>query len=325
MPIMLKKYQEYSMNSTLNQVVNLYKPSGPTSFSMVSAVKRILGVKKAGHIGTLDPMAEGILPICLNQSTRIIQFLSPLSKHYQCTMTLGSATDTQDSTGKSIFAGDPSQVTETQVKDILADFVGEQKQVPPMYSAKKNKGIPLYKLARNGITIERKPVSVHFYSIDFITMDGNKVEFEAHCSAGTYLRTLCHDIGQKLGCGAHMSRLIRKQVGVFDQDSSVSPEMLEDANNNGKLADVLFPVGKVLEFLPEIRINDDFIELLGHGNALPKSALKTYPGEFKPGMMMRVCNGGDEVLAIVEPIVDENQFAQMAEKDIAFKLKRVFI
>ena len=313
------------MNCTLNQVVNLYKPSGPTSFSMVQSVKRILGVKKAGHIGTLDPMAEGILPICLNQSTRIIQFLSPLSKHYQCTMTLGTATDTQDSTGKTIFEGNPSQITETQVRDMLTGFVGEQKQVPPMYSAKKNKGIPLYKLARNGITIERKPVSVHFYSIDFINMDGNLVEFEAHCSAGTYLRTLCHDIGQKLGCGAHMSGLIRKQVGVFDQDSSVSPEALEAANVNGKLNEVLFPVEKVLGFLPEIRINDDFIEPLAHGNALPKSSLKAYPGEFKPGMMMRVCNGSDKVLAIVESLVDQDRFARLAEEDIAFKLKRVLI
>ena len=313
------------MNCTLNQVVNLYKPSGPTSFAMVSSVKRILGVKKAGHIGTLDPMAEGILPICLNQSTRIIQFLSPLSKHYQCTMTLGMATDTQDSTGKTIFEGDPSRVTETQVRNVLASFVGEQNQVPPMFSAKKNKGIPLYKLARNGITIERKPVSVHFYSIDFINMDENRVEFEAHCSAGTYLRTLCHDIGQKLGCGAHMSRLIRKQVGVFDQDSSVSPEALESASVNGKLADVLFPVEKVLEFLPEIRINDDFIEPLAHGNALPKFSLKACPEEFKPGMIMRVCNGSNKVLAIVEPLVDQGQFARLAAEDIAFKLKRVLI
>ena len=313
------------MNCTLNQVVNLYKPSGPTSFAMVSSVKRILGVKKAGHIGTLDPMAEGILPICLNQSTRIIQFLSPLSKHYQCTMTLGTATDTQDSTGKTIFEGNPSLVTETQVRDILRSFVGEQKQLPPMFSAKKSKGIPLYKLARNGINIERKPVSIHFYSIDFINMDENRVEFEAHCSAGTYLRTLCHDIGQKLGCGSHMSRLIRKQVGVFDQDSSVSPEALESASVNGKLADVLFPVEKVLEFLPEIRINDDFIDSLSHGNALPKFSLKAYPGEFKPGMAMRVCNGSNKVLAIVEPLVDQGQFARLAAEDIAFKLKRVLI
>ncbi len=313
------------MNYTLNQVVNLYKPSGPTSFSMVHSVKKILGVKKAGHIGTLDPMAEGILPICLNQSTRIIQFLSPLSKHYQCTMTLGIATDTQDATGKSIFDGDPSKVTENQIKDVLANFVGEQKQVPPMYSAKKNKGIPLYKLARNGITIERKPVTVHFYSIDFINMDGIRVDFSAHCSAGTYLRTLCHDIGQELGCGAHMSRLIRKQVGVFDQGSAVSPEVLKTANNNGELDRVLFPVEKVLGFLPEIRINDDFIKLLANGNAIPKSSLSAYPGKFALGVAMRVCDGSDKILAVVESLVDQNGFERLNPKDIAFKLKRVLI
>lgn len=313
------------MNCTLNQVVNLYKPSGPTSFSMVHSVKKILGVKKAGHIGTLDPMAEGILPICLNQSTRIIQFLSPLSKHYQCTMTLGTATDTQDSTGKTIFERDPSKTTETQIRDILASFVGEQKQIPPMFSAKKNKGIPLYKLARNGINIERKPVTIHFYSIDFINMDGNRVEFNAHCSAGTYLRTLCHDIGQKLACGAHMSRLIRKQVGVFDQDSSVSPEALKSANNNGELDGVLFPVEKVLRFLPEIRINDDFIKPLGNGNAIPKFSLLAYPGKFEPGMNIRVCNGSDKVLAIVESLVDQDGFEKLGPKDFAFKLKRVLI
>jgi tRNA pseudouridine55 synthase len=313
------------MDSTLNQVVNLYKPSGPTSFAMVQSVKKILGVKKAGHIGTLDPMAEGILPICLNQSTRIIQFLSPLSKHYQCTMMLGAATDTQDSTGKTIFEGGPSEITETQVRDLLMSFIGEQKQVPPMYSAKKSNGIPLYKLARNGITIERKPVSVHFYSIDFVNMEENRVEFEVHCSAGTYIRTLCHDIGQSLGCGAHMSGLIRKRVGAFAQDSSITPEELETANNNGSLAGVLFPVEKALEFLPEIRINDDFIEPISNGNALPKFSLKAYPGEFKPGMMLRVCNGSDKVLAIVEPLVDQDQFSQLAPEDIAFKLKRVLI
>ena len=161
--------------------------------------------------------------------------------------------------------------------------------------------------------------------IDFVNLDENRVEFEAHCSAGTYLRTLCHDIGQKLGCGAHMSRLIRKQVGVFDQGSSVSPEALETANVNGNLAGVLFPVEKVLEFLPEIRINDDFIEPLAHGNALPKFSLKACPEEFKPGMIMRVCNGSNKVLAIVEPLVDQGQFARLAAEDIAFKLKRVLI
>jgi tRNA pseudouridine55 synthase len=313
------------MDFTLNQVVNLYKPSGPTSFSMVLSVKKMLGVKKAGHIGTLDPMAEGILPICLNQSTRIIQFLGPLPKHYQCTMTLGTATDTQDSTGKTLFTGDPSQITETQVQSLLKSFIGEQKQTPPMYSAKKRNGIPLYKLARNGINIERKPVLVHFFSIDFINMEENRVEFEVSCSAGTYIRTLCHDIGQSLNCGAHMSGLIRKKVGVFSQETSVTPEQLGIANNNGNLAEVLLPVEKALEFLPEIRITDKFVEPIANGNALPKFSLKSCPEEFKTGMILRVCNGSDKVLAIVESLVDQDQFDQMAPNDIAFKLKRVLI
>ena len=188
---------------------------------MVNQIKKILGVKKAGHIGTLDPMAEGILPICLGQSTRIIQFLSPLSKYYQCTMELGSATDTQDATGKVVSTGNTSGVTNDQIKEVFQRFTGKQKQVPPMYSAKKNNGIPLYKLARNGITIERKPVSVHFFSIEFVSRSKNRVNFEVHCSAGTYIRTLCHDIGQEFGCGAHLSGLVRSRVGIFDLESSI--------------------------------------------------------------------------------------------------------
>ena len=204
----MKKSQESSRTCTQNRIVNLYKPQGPTSFSMVNQIKKILGVKKAGHIGTLDPMAEGILPICLGQSTRIIQFLSPLSKYYQCTMELGSVTDTQDATGEVVYTGNASGVTNDQIKEAFQRFTGKQKQVPPMYSAKKNKGIPLYKLARSGITIERKPVSVYFFSIEFISREKNQVKFEVHCSAGTYIRTLCHDIGQKLGCGAYMTCLL---------------------------------------------------------------------------------------------------------------------
>ena len=311
------------MICTQNRIVNLYKPQGPTSFSMVNQVKKILGVKKAGHIGTLDPMAEGILPICLGQSTRIIQFLSPLSKHYQCTMDLGSATDTQDATGKVIYTGDASGITVDQIKEIFQRFTGEQKQVPPMYSAKKSNGIPLYKLARNGINIERKPVSVHFFSIEFVKREENRVKFDVHCSAGTYIRTLCHDIGQEFGCGAHMSHLVRNGVGIFDLDSSVTLDALKEAIEN-KL-DVLFSVEKVLSFLPEIRIKDEFVKPIANGKAIPKSSFKALPAKFEPGMSLRVLNGSDKILAIVESLVNQDQFDQMDSDEIAFKLKRVLV
>ena len=152
----------------MNNILNLYKPVGPSSFFMVQSVKRTLKIKKAGHIGTLDPKAEGVLPICLNRSTRLIQFLVSLPKVYQATMTLGTTTDTQDATGQVLSSEDAGHVTEQKVREALSGFQGEQQQIPPMYSAKKKNGVRLYKLARNGITIERKPVTLQIYSIDFL-------------------------------------------------------------------------------------------------------------------------------------------------------------
>jgi len=292
---------------------------------MVRQVKRILGVKKAGHIGTLDPMAEGILPICTGQSTRIIQFLSPLPKHYQCVMELGLTTDTQDAMGKVITQKDTTDITTERIKRILQEFCGEQKQVPPMYSAKKNKGIPLYKLARSGITIERKPVSVFFFSIEFVSREKNQVKFEVYCSAGTYIRTLCHDIGQKLGCGAYMTHLVRSSIGLFDLKTSITLDDLKQASENRLLDKVLFSIEKVLTFLPELRIKDAYIKDLANGKPLAKEFFKVFPENFKQGMNLKVSNGRDLILAIVEPLVNKEKFDKMHGSEIAFKPKRVLI
>ena len=290
---------------------------------MVYRVKKILGVKKAGHIGTLDPMAEGILPICLGQSTRIIQFLSPLSKNYRCIMELGSVTDSQDATGKVISKGDASGIKNEQIKEIFQHFIGKQKQVPPMYSAKKNNGIPLYKLARNGINVERKSVYVHFFAIKFVSRDKNRVKFDVHCSAGTYIRTLCHDIGQILGCGAHLAGLVRSGIGIFDLDSSITLDTLKETVE--KKRDILFSVEKALAFLPEIIIKDEFVPSLANGRALTKSSIRVYPGKFVPGMSLRVVNGNGTILAIVEPLINQDQFNEINATDIAFKFKRVLV
>ena len=192
-----------------------------------------------------------------------------------------------------------------------------------MYSAKKNNGIPLYKLARNGITIERKPVSVHFFSIEFVSRSENRVNFQVHCSAGTYIRTLCHDIGKGFGCGAHMSGLVRSKVGIFDLESSVTLDALKKATLSKP--GVFFSVEKVLAFLPEIRIKDEFVKPTINGMAFPKSALKALPIKFEPGMSLRVVNGSDTIVAIVEPLVNQDQFDQMEPYEIAFKLQRVLV
>jgi len=309
----------------MNNIVNLYKPVGPSSFFMVQSVKRTLKVKKAGHIGTLDPKAEGVLPICLDRSTRLIQFLVSLPKVYRATMTLGITTDTQDATGKVLATGDAESITEAQVRDALAGFQGEIQQIPPMYSAKKKDGVPLYKLARNGITTERKPVTLRIYSIDFLNKEGNEVTFRVKCSAGTYIRTLCHDVGQVLGCEAHMSQLVREQVGQFDIQSSLTIEELSHARVEGTLAQKLLGTETVLDFLPEVKVHPDQIPSITHGQPLTKTTVMAAPDRFRPGMNLRVTGEDGRIVAIVEPVVDEDGFQQLEPWDTAFKLKRVLV
>jgi tRNA pseudouridine55 synthase len=309
----------------MNNILNLYKPIGPSSFFMVQSVKRTLKVKKAGHIGTLDPKAEGVLPICLDQSTRLIQFLVSLPKVYLATMTLGIATDTQDATGQTLSTADASQVSEQEIREVLARFQGEIQQVPPMYSAKKQNGIPLYKLARNGITTERKPVTLQIYSLDFLKKEDNQVTFRVKCSAGTYVRTLCHDIGEVLGCGAHMSQLVREQVGQFDIQSSLTIEELSQAQDDGTLAQKLLETETVLDFLPEIKVTPDYVASIAHGKPLTKFSVMETPEHFRPGMNLRVTGEDGRIAAIVEPMVDEEGFQKLDPRDTAFKLKRVLI
>ena len=311
------------MSYTQDSIVNLFKPAGPTSFDMVWSVRRILGVKKAGHIGTLDPPADGVLPICLNRSTRIIQFLSPLQKTYRATLELGSETDTQDATGRKVSTKDPSLVNETKIKQVFQTFVGEKDQIPPMYSAKKKNGIPLYKLARNGINIARDPVKITVYSIDFIKKEGNQVLFEVRCSAGTYIRTLSHDIGKKLGCYAHMLRLTRTKVGLFGLGRTLTLEELKVAYEEGSLPEKLLPLEEALNFLPAIRVKEEYLESVSHGVALSKCFLETLPDRFEPGHYFRVFGNNDKVVAVVEPVVDQDKLPELTPGDIVFKAKRV--
>ncbi|MBI4388600.1 MAG: tRNA pseudouridine(55) synthase TruB [Nitrospinae bacterium] len=309
----------------MDGVVNIYKPAGPTSFGVVQSVKRILRVKKAGHIGTLDPMAEGVLPIGLNQTTRIIQFLTHLPKEYTARMALGAVTDTQDASGKILETADPGGIEEGQVREVLAGFVGELNQLPPMYSAKKKNGIPLYKLARNGITIERKPVPIRIYSIDFIKKTGNQVAFRTRCSAGTYIRTLCHDIGKKLGCGAHMVQLTRNRVGNFDLQTSLTLEALKTAKDGETLSGKICRMEDVLGFMPEVRVKRDQIKSITQGMPLPKSCVESFPDGLERGTSFRVCDGKNDLVAIVESLIGQSEFDRMSPNEIAFKLKRVLV
>ena len=212
----------------MDGVLNIRKEKGYTSFDVVAKLRGILHMKKIGHTGTLDPEAEGVLPVVLGKATKLVDLLTEKQKTYEALLHLGLETDTQDMTG-TVLEEKPVEVTEEDVEAVIREFVGEYQQIPPMYSALKVDGKKLYELAREGKTVERKARTVHFYEIDIKEINLPYVRFSVTCSKGTYIRTLCHDIGQKLGCGGCMEELLRTRSGNFVWEDSMTLAQVEEA------------------------------------------------------------------------------------------------
>ncbi|NQT90707.1 MAG: tRNA pseudouridine(55) synthase TruB [Candidatus Omnitrophica bacterium] len=208
----------------MDNILIIDKPKGLTSHDVIDLVRKRLKVKKAGHCGTLDPMATGVLVVLLNKATKLSSQFSADDKEYLCTMTLGATTDTQDSTGKVLKEAGLDGIDDDRIKEAIMSFKGKQEQIPPMVSAKLHKGKRLYKLARKGIEVERSPQQIEIKEIEIVGISKPEAEFKVTCSKGTYIRTLCHDIGEKLGCGAHMSALRRMRSGKFHIDDAISAE-----------------------------------------------------------------------------------------------------
>ena len=205
----------------VNGILNAYKEKGNTSHDVVAKLRGIVGQKKIGHTGTLDPDAEGVLPVCLGRATKVCDMLTEKDKTYEAVLLLGKETDTQDISGTVLRVGETEGLTQEQVKDCVMSFVGEYDQIPPMYSALKVNGKKLYELAREGKTIERKSRKVEIKEIRILEMALPRVRMEVSCSKGTYIRTLCHDIGEKLGCFGSMESLLRTKVSRFEIESSL--------------------------------------------------------------------------------------------------------
>ena len=217
----------------LSGILNIIKPPGVTSFAVVDKVKKLTGEKHAGHAGTLDPDATGVLPVALGPATRLIEYLAGATKVYRTVIELGVTTDTYDGSGNIISRRDASGISEAMVRSVLGSFVGDTKQVPPMYSALRYNGQRLYKMARAGIDIERPPREVHIISIELINCDNPFLTVEIECGKGTYIRSIANDLGEKLGCGAYMKSLVRLRVGPFDIKDGVSLDELEQAGRYG--------------------------------------------------------------------------------------------
>ena len=209
--------------------LNINKPDGITSAEVVRIIKRNLKVKKIGYIGTLDPIARGVLVVAMGRATRFVHFLEKHSKEYEAIMSLGSETDTQDRTGKILNEADPSSVTEAEIIKVMSSYKGQTLQVPPMYSAKKIDGKRLYVLARQGLSVKREALPINVSEIKFISKSSSEVRFIAKVSAGAYLRTLCHDMGLTLGVYAHLKCLTRLRAGNFHLIKSIELDSLSSS------------------------------------------------------------------------------------------------
>lgn len=279
----------------MDGVLNIRKEKGFTSFDVVAKLRGILHMKKIGHTGTLDPEAEGVLPVVLGKATKLVDLLTDKQKTYEALMHLGLETDTQDMTG-TVLCEKTVEVSEEEVAAVIRGFVGEYKQIPPMYSALKVDGKKLYELAREGKTVERKARTVHFYEIDIKEINLPYVRFSVTCSKGTYIRTLCHDIGQELGCGGCMEELIRTRSGNFTWEDSMTLAEVEEAVKDGTIEDRVIRIGQVLKDYPEIFCTREGDRLLENGNALTEYFVK---GSHKEGWV-RMCDSQGEFKGIYQ-------------------------
>ena len=261
----------------MDGIINVYKERGFTSHDVVAKLRGILKQKKIGHTGTLDPEAEGVLPVCLGKATKVCDLLTDKDKTYEAVMKLGIVTDTQDMTGavleeKNPFEADnkvySNEEKQKLIQDAAMSFLGEYSQIPPMYSALKVNGKKLYELAREGKEVERKPrlVRIHELMIEEIDLEQYEVKMIVSCSKGTYIRTLCHDIGEKLGCGACMKSLKRTKVERFVVEESYTLSQIEEFVKNGRIEEKLLPVDMVFANLPSIVVGESGSKLIYNGN-----------------------------------------------------------
>jgi len=318
----------------MNGIINVLKPAGMTSFDVVGFLRRMTGQKKIGHTGTLDPSAVGVLPVCVGNATKAIDFLIDKDKVYRAEITLGWATDTQDSSGSVIYSNEV-EVNNEKITDTILSFIGEIDQLPPMYSAIKIEGKKLYELARQGETVERQPRKIKIYDIKVIRIweeqaylpqisgRGNsetrlvkKALFDVHCSKGTYIRTLCHDIGEKLGCGGHMSFLVRTRAGKFSLDTALTLEDIKELSEAKILEQNLIPVETVFEELNIIQLNEKDTHKYNNGvrlhlknNSFDSSTLvRVYDNKrVFIGIGEILCNGETRYLKSKKFFKDEKQ------------------
>lgn len=280
----------------MNGILNIHKEPGYTSFDVVAKLRGICRQKKIGHTGTLDPAASGVLPVCLGNATRLCGMLTDKDKEYRAVLLLGRETDTQDATGRTLVIK-PVEISEEQARQAIRSFEGGYDQIPPMYSALKVNGKKLCDLARAGKEVDRKSRSVVIHSIRIEEISLPRVTMTVCCSKGTYIRTLCHDIGQALGCGGVMETLVRTRSGQFKLEDARTLSQIEALAQEGRLQEVLIPTDAVFAGYPALYVRQEWQKLAENGNALLQEHLME-PGTPGEGQQARVYTGDGRFLGV---------------------------
>src|SRR6266516_515525 len=292
----------------MDGIFNINKATGITSHDVVARVRKLLKLKQVGHAGTLDPTASGVLPICVGQGTRVAEYLSESGKAYQAKIIFGAATDIYDAQGTVTSMASTADLSLSRIEEILPNFLGSQLQVPPRYSAIKLQGQPAYKRARAGEEIALEPRPIIIFALEVIDWASPRLTLAIECSKGTYIRSLAHDLGMRLGCYAYLDALIRTRSGPFLLSESITLEQLAEAVITDSVQQYLYPADKALERYPAILLDAETTERVKHGNAFRT------PGEGGEGQpdLARVYDANGHFLAIAE--WDEEQEAWQPKK-----------
>ncbi|MBP5310328.1 MAG: tRNA pseudouridine(55) synthase TruB [Lachnospiraceae bacterium] len=251
----------------INGIINVYKEEGYTSFDVVAKLRGITKIRKIGHTGTLDPDATGVLPVCIGSATKLVDMLTDKTKEYVADMKLGITTDTQDISGQVIDKKEVN-ITIDEFRDAILSFIGASKQIPPMYSALKVDGKKLCDMARAGITVERKPRDINISDIEILEIDRTSAKVRVSCSKGTYIRTLCNDIGERLGCGAVMTGLVRTRSGSFTIDKAYRLDQIEELSQKGELESIVTRVDEVFSDYARVTVSAETEKRVLNGNQI---------------------------------------------------------
>lgn len=299
------------------------KPTGVTSHDVVQELRRILGTRRVGHTGTLDPGASGVLLTCVGKGTRVAQFLTGYDKEYQAVIKLGATTDTYDGEGEIKETREDWKVTPERIRDAVDSFRGEIWQLPPMHSAIKYKGKRLYQYAREKEKVARTKRKVEIKEIGIMDVNMPYVELKVSCSKGTYIRSLAHDVGQKLGCGAYLFSLRRTRVGPYRLEDALSPGRISEVKKEGRMEEALISVEKALAHLPSVAVREDSVGRVQHGAPLVSSSVSKVEGSFEPGQTVSIKDEQGRIIAMGKALSPSEKFADSSCQDRLVEYLRV--